>query len=218
MDENVLAAMARWPAVPDVYGWLSLSERGQWRLHPNGDALSGHNQPGESITSPQILQFINRNYAGDDLGRWFFQNGPQRVFVRLDGAPYILHTTSAAPCLQTHNGLSVNNIHGWYLDDAGKLYAQTEHGPGQIDGRDLMAVLDVLYTDQNENLITLLERDPAPHKTFIRTNVNKISSSRSAPQANLVLLKCCNAAKIPCAMGFVRYPLQNFVTLGNPVE
>src|SRR3546814_7173665 len=29
MDENVIAAMARWPDVPDVFGWLSLTERGQ---------------------------------------------------------------------------------------------------------------------------------------------------------------------------------------------
>lgn len=26
-----------------------------------------------------LIDFIHRNYAGDDSGQWFFQNGPQRV-------------------------------------------------------------------------------------------------------------------------------------------
>ncbi|MGB3277244.1 MAG: DUF2946 family protein, partial [Castellaniella sp.] len=30
MDDQVLAAMARWPNVPAVHGWLSLTARGQW--------------------------------------------------------------------------------------------------------------------------------------------------------------------------------------------
>src|SRR3546814_3203944 len=103
--------MARWPNVPDVFGWLSLSERGQWRLHPQGDALQPaqadpSRQPpkagpgpksapgaGEKIGSPAITAFIDRNYTCDAHGRWYFQNGPQRVFVRLDAAPYILRTT-----------------------------------------------------------------------------------------------------------------------------
>src|SRR3546814_16941226 len=87
MDEQVSAAMARWPDVPDVYGWLSLSERGEWRLHPQGDALLPQHcapgaccSPGEAISSTTILQFMNRNYAVDDAGQWYFQNGQQRVY------------------------------------------------------------------------------------------------------------------------------------------
>ena len=33
MDPSVLNALERWPEVPAVYGWLSLSARGDWRLH-----------------------------------------------------------------------------------------------------------------------------------------------------------------------------------------
>ena len=32
MDPSVIAAMAKWPNVPDCRGWLSLDRRGQWRL------------------------------------------------------------------------------------------------------------------------------------------------------------------------------------------
>ncbi|XOT98625.1 DUF2946 family protein, partial [Alcaligenes pakistanensis] len=34
--------------------------------------------------------FFNRNYQADEKGRWFIQNGPQRVYVRLDAAPLIV--------------------------------------------------------------------------------------------------------------------------------
>jgi len=90
MDQSVLDAVKRWPNVPAVYGWLSLSARGEWKLHPLGDAQLGG--PGEGISNIQILGFINRNYADQPDGAWFFQNGPQRVYVRLDAAPLIVIT------------------------------------------------------------------------------------------------------------------------------
>ena len=260
MDKNVLAAMARWPNVPDVFGWLSLSERGQWRLHPLGDALKARriapdgtpsqtaypqdtagsslsDGAGESITSPQILQFINHNYAHDAQGQWFFQNGPQRVFVRLDAAPYILQTAGhineadSVLALQTHSGLNVNQISAWYLDEAGRLYAQTEHGPGLIAGRDLMAVLAALYTSQGQKLVERLEQTPTPHNVSIRTNLcnraaelrgdpasSSISQSRGTATTNPAPLKCCAASEIPGLMGFVRYPRNNTVTVSNQVK
>ncbi|MBP6280161.1 MAG: DUF2946 family protein, partial [Rhodocyclaceae bacterium] len=32
MDDAVVRALAKWPDVPDVFGWLRLDKRGQWRL------------------------------------------------------------------------------------------------------------------------------------------------------------------------------------------
>lgn len=90
MDTSVIDAIKRWPNVPAAWGWLSLTCRGEWRLHPLGDAAEGG--PGESITNEQITGFINRNYLGDNQGQWLFQNGPQKVYVRLDSTPYILRT------------------------------------------------------------------------------------------------------------------------------
>ena len=76
MDPSVLSAIRKWPDVPDVFGWLSLDLRGNWRLK------------GDVIANPGICEFIGRNYAADPHGRWFFQNGPQRVFVSLAYAPF----------------------------------------------------------------------------------------------------------------------------------
>src|SRR3546814_12269321 len=69
MDENVIAAMARWPDVPDVFGWLSLTERGQWRLHPQGAALLPVGSPGHgarlghALTTPPNQHLFTPNYG-----------------------------------------------------------------------------------------------------------------------------------------------------------
>jgi len=44
---------------------------------------------GNVIGHVALNEFISRNYAHDSLGRYFFQNGPQRVFITLDATPYI---------------------------------------------------------------------------------------------------------------------------------
>ena len=78
MDELVLRGMAKWPDVPAVFGWLELDARGNWLVK------------GKKITNPAIVEFIGRNYAHDGHGRWFFQNGPQRVFTLLHDARPVL--------------------------------------------------------------------------------------------------------------------------------
>lgn len=139
MDDDVIAAMARWPNVPAVCGWLSLDRRGRWRLHPLGDADAGG--PGEPISNAKILAFMDRNYLRDVSGRWYFQNGPQRVFVRIDAAPLSLRATGDGAQLTTHTGQDVRQVLAWYADEAGRLYATTEHGPGVVDDRDMAALL-----------------------------------------------------------------------------
>jgi hypothetical protein len=155
MDSSVRAALAKWPNVPAVYGWLSLDERGRWRLHPLGDATGGG--PGESIENTQILDFIGRNYDRDEAGRWFFQNGPQRVYVRLDAAPFLLRRADDGVGLVTHTGRTVRAVTAWLLDDTGRLYAQTDAGPAMVEGRELPALLDSLRDAQGRPLADALE-------------------------------------------------------------
>ncbi|ARP80392.1 hypothetical protein CAL12_05785 [Bordetella genomosp. 8] len=142
MDPSVLEAIARWPDVPAVAGWLSLDAQGRWKLHPQGNAAQAG--PGMSISNTAILAFMDRNYGHDEQGRWFFQNGPQRVYVRLDAAPYILRSGADASVLETHTGQAVGDVAAWYLDDAHQLYARTDVGPGMVAGRDVAVVMDAM--------------------------------------------------------------------------
>ncbi|MBB1596227.1 DUF2946 family protein [Achromobacter sp. UMC46] len=159
MDQSVKDAIARWPDVPAVFGWLSLDGRGRWRLHPQGLATQGGE--GESITNTQILEFINRNYGHDDAGRWFFQNGPQRVFLRLDAAPFVLRLSDDNRRLLTHTNAPVESVSGWWLDDAGQLYAMTPAGGGIVLDRDLPALLEKLVPGHGASLLDALA-DLAP--------------------------------------------------------
>lgn len=121
--------MARWPNVPAVFGWLELGQRGEWRIR------------GEPLRHKASLRFIRNNYACDEKGRWFFQNGPQRVFVVLDYMPLVLRLDSGTR-LVTHCGASVERLEGVWLDERGGLLFATEHGPGSVDDRDLAALLE----------------------------------------------------------------------------
>ncbi len=118
--------MAKWPDVPDVFGWLSLDRRGRWLLR------------GEPIANKTAVAFIGRNYASDKQGRWFFQNGPQRVFVTLDYTPWVYFVDGTR--LHTHTGLEVARVDRVCLDENGQLLLRTEHGPGIVCDRDLDAV------------------------------------------------------------------------------
>jgi hypothetical protein len=49
-----------------------------------------NNLAGTVIVHQALNEFIYRNYACDVEGRYFFQNGPQRVFITLDATPWIV--------------------------------------------------------------------------------------------------------------------------------
>ena len=108
MDEQVIKAMARWPNVPAVYGWLRLDRRGKWHLVDRN--VPGFDETrdgaGSPITSPPILEFIERNYTHDEAGRWFWQNGPQRVYVDIEAEPLVLRVLGQGDAVRfvTHTG------------------------------------------------------------------------------------------------------------------
>ncbi|HYS66873.1 MAG TPA: DUF2946 family protein [Paraburkholderia sp.] len=88
MDDIVRQALAKWPNVPSCTGWLMLDRRGNWRMRDEAAQASG--SPGEPIRHAALLGFINRNYDADEHGQWFFQNGPQRVYVELGYTPWVV--------------------------------------------------------------------------------------------------------------------------------
>ena len=131
MDEMVIRAMAKWPNVPAVSGWLSLDRRGEWKLR------------GESIPNRAAVDFISRNYSSDRQGRWFFQNGPQRVFVDLDYTPWV-YALDAQGALITQTGRPCGAVESVWLDEEGIMILVGEPGPGIVDDRDLMTLSERL--------------------------------------------------------------------------
>jgi hypothetical protein len=134
MDEIVLRALRKWPNVPSVYGWLSLDRRGNWAIKD------------ERVRHPAIVEFIGRNYAHDERGRWYFQNGPQRVFVRLAYTPMVYRTQPGAQGLAfaAHNAAAVREVRRAWLDEHGAVLLETELGLGVVHDQDLPDVLSRL--------------------------------------------------------------------------
>lgn len=157
MDQDVLQAMARWPNVPAAFGWLRLDRRGQWfivkRDTPDFNELTDGR--GSLVRNERLNDFIGRNYTSDDQGRWFFQNGPQRVFVDLELAPWVLRIDNSQTKLKwiTHTGAVAHQCLAAFVDTMGNVFLKTELGVGVIDDRQLARLAP--YIQENNGHLTL---------------------------------------------------------------
>ena len=142
MDPIVLRAMSKWPNVPDCYGWLALDGRGDWYLRDDAAQQAGNFQSGQPgargsrLEHAGLINFIQRNYACRPNGAWYFQNGPQRVFVELEVAPWIVRVSSDLG-ITLHDG-AVTSVNASYLDDRGWLYLDTPQGLGRVHTLDML--------------------------------------------------------------------------------
>ena len=149
MDELVQQAMAKWPQVPDCYGWLALDRRGNWFLRD--EAVQATGSKGSRLEHAKLIAFIGRNYAPDASGRWFFQNGPQRVFVELETAPFVWRIARSAQAageppifaLTAHTGTGARMRRCW-VDEAGWLYLETDIGFGLVHSLDMESAADAI--------------------------------------------------------------------------
>jgi len=130
MDPSVIAAMAKWPNVPDCRDWLSLDRRGQWRLQ------------GSPVRHAGLAGFIGRNYACDETGAWFMQNGPQRVWVELAATPWIFRLQDGK--FVTHTDVAAGEVEAVWLVDGDALCLRTRRGFGLVDDRDLHALIECI--------------------------------------------------------------------------
>jgi hypothetical protein len=163
MDDIVKQALAKWPNVPYCYGWLGLDARGNWRMR---DERAQHlNLPGDKLNHAALVAFIVRNYAADERGCWYFQNGPQRVYVQLEATPYIVRTDPAAGWL-LHTGPTLGDIDEAVLTESGGLILRSGDVVAQLDDRDFAHVLPQLQMNgeavDDEALLTWLEGAELP--------------------------------------------------------
>lgn len=149
MDEAVRRAMQRWPNVPAVFGWLQLDRRGDWLIKTPDDRF-------EPVVNAAMIEFIGRNYHRDEHGRWYFQNGPQRVFVALDYTPWVYRLDRTASGLTTHTNRAPTELRGLFLDEFDRLLLETDLGVGLVSDRDLPAVLEQLEAPDDSSIEAML--------------------------------------------------------------
>jgi hypothetical protein len=146
MDDLVRQAMAKWPNVPDCYGWLGLDSRGQWlmrddRVQGLGSFQSGvPGAKGSVLRHEKLIDFIGRNYEADAQGCWYFQNGPQRVYVELESTPWVWRV-SAGGEVTSHTGQRAEVLNG-LVDELGHLYLHTSLGLGLVHTMDVGMAAD----------------------------------------------------------------------------
>ena len=154
MDDIVKQAMAKWPNVPACSGWLGLDARGQWWLRDDQAQACGafnSGQPGakgNALRHEKLADFIARNYLAEVDGRWYFQNGPQRVYVELESAPWIwrLRSTEQGLQLHSHTGqeLSVAQVQQVVMDEQGRLFLALPQGLGMVHSLDMLDAANAL--------------------------------------------------------------------------
>ena len=148
MDDIVKQALAKWPNVPDCFGWLGLDARGNWFMRDDhvqalgpfagGTALS----KGSQLKHEKLIEFIRRNYESDAVGQWFFQNGPQRVYVELELTPLIWRVNQDSSVCD-HTG-QPGLVQLCLLDEQGRVYLQADRGFGLVHTQDTGYVADAL--------------------------------------------------------------------------
>jgi hypothetical protein len=141
MDEIVQRAIAKWPSVPHCYGWLALDARGTFRMRD--EAAQQANSPGDIIRHAALLAFIHRNYTHDECGAWFFQNGPQRVYVELETTPFVARTDPVHQFV-LHDGEGLSDIDKVCLTEQGQLVLSNHRQIAMLDDRDLAQCLPLL--------------------------------------------------------------------------
>lgn len=185
--------MAKWPDVPAVFGWLSLDRRGHWLLK------------GERVANPGIAAFFGRNYSHDDQGRWFFQNGPQRVYVALDYTPHIYRITTApgaALVLASHSGTAASTITAAYIDESGQLLLETDLGIGLMHDADLETLVPRFSSPGG------LTGEAALAATLDAVQAGRDAALELSLDQTRIPVKPVRAADVPARFGFIPRPVQ----------
>jgi hypothetical protein len=193
MDEIVKQAMAKWPNVPHCYGWLALDARGAWRMRDEAAQRAG--APGDKLNNAALVGFINRNYQIDERGCWYFQNGPQRVYVNLEATPFIARTDPGQG-LVLHTGQTMPAPEQVFMLDSGGIAVRAGEQLAQLDDRDVAQLLQAIELDGkpvgDEELMAWLDNDAG--QLTLRWQDRRIAIER------------LKAADAPQRFGFVQRP------------
>ena len=193
MDDIVKQAMAKWPNVPYCYGWLALDARGAWRMRD--EAAQRADAPGDKLTNAALVGFIVRNYLSDERGCWYFQNGPQRVYINLETTPFIARTDPAHGFM-LHTGQPLGVPEEAFMTEAGGIVLRAGRTVAQVDDRDAAQLLQAFELDgrpaADEDVMAWIEGGAG--ELALRWQDRRIAVGR------------LTADEVPARFGFVRRP------------
>ena len=144
MDDIVRQAIAKWPNVPHCWGWLGLDARGNWYMRDDRTQASGPfpEAKGSLLRHEKLVDFMQRNYEHDDRGQWFFQNGPQRVYVELESTPLVFRI-GADGGVAAHTGRSAAVFRVFFVV-VGCVFLVSVIGFGLVHTLDMEAAADAI--------------------------------------------------------------------------
>ncbi|RQO79960.1 DUF2946 family protein [Acidovorax sp. FJL06] len=183
MDDIVKQALAKWPNVPDCYGWLGLDARGRWYLRDDATQAAGPfpQSRGQLLQHDKLLAFIARNYEADAEGQWFFQNGPQRVYVELEATP-LVWCIQADLSLQSHTGQAATALE-CLVDGQGRLYLVTAFGLGLVHTLDVPLAADALESGRWSLQEEAVPVDSLPTRYGYVPSPHALWAARARPSA-----------------------------------
>lgn len=179
MDDLVLAAIAKWPNVPHCHGWLGLDSRGDWYMRDDRAQASGPfagvanglqataASKGSLLRHDKLIAFIGRNYEADALGQWFFQNGPQRVYVELELTPWVWRLDDAGR-LSSHTGRPAALKTAW-VDELGHVLLDTDIGLGLVHTQDVWRAAELIEAGRWDEPSVLASADLPTRFGFVRS-------------------------------------------------
>lgn len=183
MDDIVKQALRKWPDVPHCFGWLGLDRRGDWYMRDAAVQAQGDfgQAKGVKLMHDKLIAFIGRNYESDAAGCWFFQNGPQRVYVELERTPWVWRLEPSGE-VRSHTGMAVDCEQA-FTDELGHLYLQSPQGIGLVHSQDMVWAVDWIE-QQRWPLHTLDSANLAQHFGFVQSpQHHRAKENRSTPKA-----------------------------------
>ena len=193
MDDIVKQAMAKWPNVPHCYGWLALDARGAWRMRD--EAAQRADAPGDKLANAALVGFIARNYARDERGCWYFQNGPQRVYVNLEATPFIARTDPSQG-LVLHTGQTMPAPEQVFMLDSGGIVVRAGEQLAQLDDRDVAQLLQAIELDGK----------PVGDEALMAWLDNGAGQLALRWQDRRIAIERLRAEEVPQRFGFVQRP------------
>lgn len=150
MDDIVRQAIAKWPSVPHCYGWLGLDARGNWYMRDDKAQAAGPFAGGPAagkgalLKHDKLIAFVQRNYESDKAGQWFFQNGPQRVYVELEATPLVWRIGGGPDFSVTAHTGQQARAQRCVVDEHGRVYLETDIGFGLVHTQDMLHAADAI--------------------------------------------------------------------------